>query len=279
MMDEKIKQRVFIVGCPRSGTTLLQGMLAAHPRIKSFPETHFFPTAYPRNRLKRLITWPALNLQGLLERFVQDLGRSDLIEDAHIGLLDRNFYDSFTSVLDRLTLDAGKDIWVEKTPGHIRHIKEILNRIPKAKFVHNVRNGADVVASLCQVTRENPVAWRKKRMSGFHGLSIDQCIERWNSAMLITAKWHRGPGHFLVKYEALVESPSNTLKDICSFLQIDYDPQMEREGKAFHEIVTSDEVWKTNALKRVRKVKSKFDAVFSEEERDQVLKNLIKIDL
>ena len=39
----KIKDRIFIVGCPRSGTTLLQSLLAAHPQIHSFPETHFFP--------------------------------------------------------------------------------------------------------------------------------------------------------------------------------------------------------------------------------------------
>ncbi|NJL55543.1 sulfotransferase [bacterium] len=32
---------LFLVGCPRSGTTLLQSMLASHPQIASFPETKF----------------------------------------------------------------------------------------------------------------------------------------------------------------------------------------------------------------------------------------------
>ena len=37
-----IEKRVFLVGCPRSGTTLLQSMLHAHPSIYSLPETKFF---------------------------------------------------------------------------------------------------------------------------------------------------------------------------------------------------------------------------------------------
>ncbi|HEY9694672.1 MAG TPA: sulfotransferase [Oculatellaceae cyanobacterium] len=36
------KTRLFLVGCPRSGTTLLQSLLVAHPEILSFPESHFF---------------------------------------------------------------------------------------------------------------------------------------------------------------------------------------------------------------------------------------------
>ena len=41
-MQTAPKQRIFLVGCPRSGTTLLQSLLAAHPDITSFPESHFF---------------------------------------------------------------------------------------------------------------------------------------------------------------------------------------------------------------------------------------------
>ena len=39
----KVKERVFIVGVPRSGTTLIQSLLASHPQIETFPESHFFP--------------------------------------------------------------------------------------------------------------------------------------------------------------------------------------------------------------------------------------------
>ncbi|MGL4503377.1 MAG: sulfotransferase family protein, partial [Planktothrix sp.] len=46
-MDQIIKNRIFLVGCPRSGTTLLQSLLAAHPQIASFPESHFFQSLAP----------------------------------------------------------------------------------------------------------------------------------------------------------------------------------------------------------------------------------------
>ena len=42
MPDRTVSTRVFLVGCPRSGTTLLQCLLAANSHLASFPETHFF---------------------------------------------------------------------------------------------------------------------------------------------------------------------------------------------------------------------------------------------
>ena len=50
--------RVFIVGCPRSGTTLLQAMLASHETVYSFPETHFFKK-YPGEVLAISTFWSA----------------------------------------------------------------------------------------------------------------------------------------------------------------------------------------------------------------------------
>ena len=48
MKNSESKKAVFIVGSARSGTTLLQSMLASHPEVYSFPETHFFRGTIPK---------------------------------------------------------------------------------------------------------------------------------------------------------------------------------------------------------------------------------------
>ena len=58
---------------------------------ESHPETHFFSMAYPKTQLKRWVTWPALNVRGVLERFLQEIERPDLLSEIKIGLFDRNY--------------------------------------------------------------------------------------------------------------------------------------------------------------------------------------------
>ena len=48
MKNSESKKAVFIIGSARSGTTLLQSMLASHPEVYSFPETHFFRGTIPK---------------------------------------------------------------------------------------------------------------------------------------------------------------------------------------------------------------------------------------
>jgi len=66
-MAAGIKTRAFLVGCPRSGTTLLQAMLFAHPEIYSFPETNFFLSLFGARDLLTMDTTP----QGSVRKFRQ----------------------------------------------------------------------------------------------------------------------------------------------------------------------------------------------------------------
>ncbi|MCA9952951.1 MAG: sulfotransferase [Anaerolineales bacterium] len=277
-IEKSIKQRIFIVGCPRSGTTLLQGMLNAHPQIQSFPETHFFSRAYPRHRIKRLVTWPALNVQTVLEGFLSEIKRPDLIPEAKTSLFTRHYAEKFCLLLDKLTVEANKNIWVEKTPRHLHFIKQISNQIPNSKFIHIVRNGPDVVASLYQATNENPRAWTKGRTPGFKGFSVDECINRWNHDVQITARYQHMPNHLIVKYNLLVNQPELSIQPIADFLHINYVPAMLSAEKAFHEIVGANEPWKSNNKRSVHTPESKFKKIFPLTTQQYILDQLIAID-
>jgi len=275
-INTTIKQRVFIVGCPRSGTTLLQGMLATHSRIRSFPETHFFTTAYPQNPLRRWITWPALNVRSFWKPFLTKLNRLDLLKLTKNSVFSRDYASKFVSLLDFLTIESQKDIWVEKTPRHLHVIDQIKNVVPNAKFIHIVRDGPSVVASIYKVTNEKPSLWTQGRSRIFSGYTVQQCVDRWNKDILITTRYRDSSNHIIVNYKSLVASPTSVLLKISDFLKIDYEQAMEYSEESFHQIVDGDEVWKANNAKPIQQIKSKFEDVFSLSEQKYVLDNLVK---
>jgi hypothetical protein len=234
--------------------------------------------AFPRNPLRRAWGWPALRVQGILENLVKQIGRPDLLDSAHVGLFDRDFHQSFVRTLDQVTLSVAKDIWVEKTPAHLHHIDQIQSRISRTKFIHIIRNGADVVASLYKVTNEHPHEWALISKRFFRGYSVEQCVAIWNHDILLSAKWIKEPNHILVKYEELVDNPPAVLQSICQFLEIDYANDMERPEQVSHKIVNPREVWKANNTKGICKPRSTFDAIFNEHEKRFILDNLVHPD-
>jgi hypothetical protein len=273
MASELVESRVFVVGCPRSGTTLLQSTLAGHPLIQTFPETQFFTWAFRRNWLKRALMWPAWAVRGRLESFVRELNREDLVPLAHVGLFQRDYYRPFIEVLDLLTLEAKREIWVEKTPRHLEFIDEIRRCVPRARFIHIIRDGQDVVASLYEVTRKYPKVW--------HGaLTIDQCIRYWNKAISVSAAWAGHPDHYMVRYENLVKNLEAVDKALCSFLKIAYDQGMLDYVQAFGRIVRSKETgWKKGILGSLEVSNSKFESIFTAREQEYILGHLLDLDV
>lgn len=276
-IESEIVHRVFIVGCPRSGTTLVQGMLGMHPSVQTFPETHFFDYAFPGNFLKRRLTWPALNVRRVMQQFMLEIGRPDLAREAKISPLARDYGAKFVELLDRIALEAGKRIWVEKTPKHLYFIDAITEQVLKCKFLHIVRPGVDVVTSLYEITNRDPKTWTKGRRLGFKGFTIDECIALWNRGIEITWKHHKQPSHHVVRYESLVADPEPELKGICEFLAIDFSATMLRPEEMFAKIVGTEEPWKANNSQPIHRPESKFQQIFSEETQRYILENLVEI--
>ncbi len=235
--------RIFLVGCPRSGTTLLQSMLGAHSGVYTIPETHFFSRIFPRN--------PLLRKFHLTDRNVRSFFRSKVLElDADpnffpIGfkaLFLRNFGRGFCKVLDTESNLHGKYAWVEKTPQHLHRITHISASIPTAKFVHVIRPGTDTIASLYHVTNEFPDQWGGSR-------TLHDCIERWVSDITESARYVGHPQHHYVLYEDLVRSPESTLLTLTTFLGLAFEPQMIEEYSSAYRrhVAERGAEWTANA--------------------------------
>jgi hypothetical protein len=228
---------VFLVGCPRSGTTLLRRIVDAHPRIAITPETHWLPRFCTRGNgctAEGLVT-PALLPRLLAHDRFPDLGIGRAEVERLLGGGGPVPYARFVSGLfDLYGRAQGKPLVGDKTPGYVRKIRTLYALWPGAKFVHLIRDGRDVCLSVR--------TW--KRRDGTTGLGAD--CPTWADEPVVTAAlWWAdhvrrgrrrgeklGPGLYCeVRYEALVARPAEECARLCAFLGVPFDECMLR----FHE--------------------------------------------
>jgi hypothetical protein len=225
---------VFIVGSTRSGTTLLQRMVNAHPQIAVVHETHWI-TRYFEKRTgltpKGFVT-PEL-IPKLLEyhRFPKmKVGRDEL--ERLINSDKPLSYSSFVSaIFDLYGQRKGKSLVGDKTPSYVLSLPTLHGLWPKAKFVHLIRDGRDVCLSM--------VNWKKAHVAAGR-------LATWSEdPMLTTALWWKqrvrlgredgsalGPElYYEIRYETLISQPATECAALCDFLGLSYDDAMLR----FHE--------------------------------------------
>jgi LPS sulfotransferase NodH len=274
----EIQGRIFLVGCPRSGTTLLQSLLAAHPQIASFPESHFFTSLAPAKPWLRKLPLGLASGNRARSRFVQFLhllNQEPMQQELpKFAPFMRQYSKAFVRVLDKLTIEQGKTWWLEKTPAHLQCIDLIEKLIPDAKFVHLTRNGADVVASLYEVAQHNHASgWKEPG-------DIDKCVDRWLDSMAITRRTlsepESAPQHTLVQYEQLVANPQPVLTQLCEFLGLAFEESMLQEYQAAaKKVVRKDETWKAAASQPIANANGKkFYQVFDTVQRQHILMRL-----
>jgi hypothetical protein len=208
---------IFVVGCARSGTTLLRDLLRSHPRLAFPPETHFIPRFYrawgdPRSDLEaRALGGRILKLRTI-RRLDLDLQPSQF-ESCR----------SFAAVLEVLFGEyarrEGRARWGEKTPQQVAEIPTLVRIFPRAKILHIHRDGRDVALSWLR-RRFGPenlyaaaVAWRRRVSTGRRdGATLD--------------------GNYMeVRYEAVLDAPEAVMRAICEFIDEPFAEQVLRPAE------------------------------------------------
>jgi len=266
-----VKRRVFLVGCSRSGTTLLQVLMANHHNIHSFPETSFFINGIGVRR--RPLAWIGLapNARCAMENFLRKIQRDDLrnkIPRAKCLLL-RTATRCFVSVLDALTLEEGKEIWIEKSPMHLHYIRFIKRYVPQYHVIHLIRDGRDVVASIYDRALNFPKKFARQRNLNF-------AIQRWNRALDVHRRYIGQAGHTFVLYEQLVRAPELVLTLICDHLDVTYDPRMKEVSPAqAQRYIFPHWEWVANAMNAPQPMPSKFERLFDRKTRQWISRSLM----
>ncbi|MEL7580610.1 sulfotransferase [Pseudoalteromonas sp. D15MCD-2] len=136
---------IYVVGTPRSGTTLLQNILIKNSNLISFTESHYYFERY-YNLLDRFDFPPVFSDKVYIRR-PASLSRgnfSTFYRDNDIKYNENNSFEFSLNEEAKRQMASG---WVEKTPAHIRRIPIILKRNNDAKFIFIYRNFYDVKKS------------------------------------------------------------------------------------------------------------------------------------
>jgi protein-tyrosine sulfotransferase len=177
---------VFVLGAPRSGTTLLQRILSVHPDCFSLEsETGLF------------------SHQDIFARLHFGLGREET--DA-LFATSRDIVDFMCKGIGILEKKYGVEKrFVEKTPQHVLKMRFLLDRFPNARFLHIHRDGRDCYCS----SLGHPFIPQK---------SVTSFARYWRRCVLAGLACRSHPRAMTLSYETLTASPADTISSIMNFL-------------------------------------------------------------
>lgn len=220
---------IFIVGAPRSGTTMLQYRLRKHPRI-SLPtgESHFIvPLCQNAEEFGDLTKIE--NIRAVLATMYKQSAEF-LNKDLHgirfdIDELARELHEEkrssiatlISGIFEKNARGEGKIRWGDKTPYYVLHMTRLIEWFPDAKIVHIIRDGRDVALSLFG------------RRHDFRIYNIHLAAKYWQQYVEIGCETgaRLGPKVYIeVRFEDILSDPSGTFKKICTFLGEKYDHKM-----------------------------------------------------
>jgi Sulfotransferase family len=227
-------EKFFIVGCPRSGTTMVQQALNRHSQIVVPPETKFFFSffGHPRKRQARHV-----------ERINADLGIQLPQPTKQIASLSdgRAYYEEMArQYVDR---NAAKDVvhFGEKTPEHTGLLPSIRRLYPEAKILVLVRDGRDVASSMTRMPWMSP------------NLYVNFIVWLYYNSIIEQERLSGCRNMYVAQYEDIAANPQEEFKAILRFLGAGYEPAVaagcgNREGVPQREMA-----WKSRALQPITK--------------------------
>lgn len=242
----KLDNPIFIVGCPRSGTTKLAAILNKHSQIASATETHFFNFVskgkydwknFSSNNLKKIldesriidfIKLANLDPETLLDEFQEP---DDSIKESNLAVEDFYKKKVFNLLIKNYLSKKNKSRICEKTPQHLQNIEEILRLYPQAKIIHMIRDGRDTVNSLLKMP------WRPK------GLLNNARF--WSHYIKMGKKESLRPEVITIKYENLMERPQDVLVNICNFIGENFEDSLLNDSQEPDNLFSSwESSWK-----------------------------------
>lgn len=235
---------VFIVGMPRSGTTLMSSILSAHPNIAiPYSETKFishWTHKYPNKDLNS-----KENFDFFWSKYTESETFSYLGLDANKVLCrisNTNSYSYekiFACILQEYAIKMGKPRWGDKDPEAQRSIKKIIKWFPHCKIIWMLRDPRSVIASRLSTP------WGK-------GNIIDHSLN-WSDSVSLLERHINDQRIMVIKYEELVTQSENILKQVCNFIDEEYTPTMIDNRSETNSPICNRTGWASNYLKSVLK--------------------------
>lgn len=230
---------IFIVGAPRSGTTLVGRILALHPDIFSPGESHYFEDIWSRRdeigdledqiSLDKAVTrcltlYGRFDFPGTQQLIEKNINKTSLIQ--RVDLCGRNYAGLYYALMSLLAEHFSKQRICDDTPKNLFYLDTINMFFPQAKVIGCLRDPRDFLSSYKHYWKATPTYEMDRMKALYHPIltsilwrssatSLLKYLDLWNDNKLL-----------LIHYEDLVEAPITEIRRLCNFLEIDYHDEM-----------------------------------------------------
>ncbi len=211
---------VFVLGSPRSGTTLLYHMILSAGNFAVYrTESNVFNLLRPRfGDLRRLRNRQVLMKVWLGSKLFDRSGLDANAIKEKIFKDCRSSGDFLRIVMQEIACAQGVERWADCTPDHLLYLDAIKKEIPEALVIHILRDGRDVALSLEKQRWIRPFPWDREKSLVVAGLYWQWIV---NAGRRGGRAW--GQDYVEVHFEDLIRSPRETLARLGSFLDHDLD--------------------------------------------------------
>lgn len=257
---------IFIVGAPRSGTTLTAKILGRHSRIFMPGETHFFEDIYARRKELGDLHYPETRskvlarLLTLYERYYEreDQERVNVLfsDETLLGALRGkciDYREMFSCFMETQMRSLHKKRWGNNVPRDIFSIREILSFYPQAKIIVCVRDIRDFLLSYKYKWRVTGPSHVERLKKLYHPI-VTSLLWKSSIKLLPLIQNVVSPKNIIVvQYGDLVQDPETVVRKICTVIGEEFEPDMlnvethnsslEQEAKGIFS--TSIDRWRT----------------------------------
>jgi len=216
-LNNLCEKPIFIVGSPRSGSSILAYSLAAHDALWTSGESHFlwrmFGGSHIERHFKVVKEWPGGSWLA-----DQNVSRSELFESIGLGI---NALFSSRS---------GGKRWIDQTPYYVYMLEQLGEMFPGAQFIHVLRDGREIVNSMIHYAnaldeQSYGVHIGAGRLNWSRNFS-EACREWKSSVEAALAYQKRCPDRMItVRYDELCSEPEPTFSKLLNFLGLERDPR------------------------------------------------------
>jgi Sulfotransferase family len=226
---------VFVVGPPRSGTTLTAHLLGGLPQLFMPGETHFLEDIY--RRCPNPSDW-SRHLPEILARLRTLYGRFDELDDQRriealcaSGALEqalsgcRTHREVFDAFMRLQAASAGKRRWGNQVPRDVFELETIFGMFPDARVIACIRDPRDFLVSYRDKWTIASAGDRPRLRRLYHPL-LTSYLWKASARAILAAKSRFEHAVHVMRYEDLVREPAARLRELCAFIGEEFHPRL-----------------------------------------------------